>query len=94
MTYNRAALSLASGLTIEGLAQLESVLTRSLTEISEKHGWRLSDALAAVPPDSIHYVDTVHLTEAGARRFAAALAGPLIEEIAADPPPCAGTPLP
>jgi hypothetical protein len=93
-TYNRGLLSLAGGLTLGGLAQLEAILTRSVAQISEKHGWRLVDPLAEVPPDSVHYIDEVHLTEAGAARFAAAVSGPLIEEIAADPPSCADAPRP
>lgn len=93
-TINQKLLSQTGGsLTLEGLARLEAILTQSLAEASQEHGWRLLDALAEVPPDSVHYEDEVHLTEAGVARLAAAVAGPLIEEIAADPPDCGGAPL-
>lgn len=77
------------GLTLEGIAQLETLLIEGLADTSEEHGWRLLDALAEVPPDPVHYEDDVHLTEAGVARLAAALSAPLIEEIAANPPDCA-----
>jgi hypothetical protein len=89
--FNQRLLSLARGLTLEGLARLEVILTQSMAQVSEERGWRLLDALAEVPPDSVHYHDEVHLTEAGVERFAATVSGPLIEEIAADPPACADT---
>jgi hypothetical protein len=92
-TINQRLLSkTGGGLTLEGLARLEATLTHSLAEAAEERGWRLLDALTEVPPDSAHYEDEVHLTAAGVARLAAAVSGPLIEEIAADPPDCAVTP--
>ncbi len=89
-TINRALLSSVDGLTLEGLSQLEATMTRVLADVSAEHGWQLLDALAEVPPDSVHYEDEVHLTEAGVSRLVAAVSGPLRDEIAADPPDCAG----
>jgi len=68
-------------MSIDGLLRGYEEYNRVIREVARRSGVVLVEAEGAIPPDRVHYADSVHFTDAGSR----ALAGIVARELLASP---------
>jgi hypothetical protein len=65
-------------LSIEGILDAYDVYNRVIRRVAERRGAVLIETSDAIPPDSTHYADSVHFTDAGSRSMAERVSSALL----------------
>jgi lysophospholipase L1-like esterase len=67
-------------MSVDGLLEGFEEYNRVIREVATRRSAILVGGESEIPGDSVHFVDSVHFTEAGSRRMAARVSSVLAEE--------------